>query len=212
MKVSALIVSFLQQSDRNGNKKNTTDNYRDRLKRFNEKFGNRNIKSLEREEILAHIHESGQGLSDSTKRANIVLIEQLQKHARQFKLIKRRWLKPGDVLKPPQGRREAVATPEQTQAILALMGKAARLIYRALRLTGARPGELCNANIEHLKGEPGERMIVLTDHKTARKTGKPRIIILSPAAEDQGSAVAVVQESEERSRSAESIGSLQQSP
>ncbi len=51
-----------------------------------------------------------------------------------------------------------------------------RLMYSALRRTGARPSELCGAMIEQIQQVDGIRRIVITDHKTARATGKPKII------------------------------------
>ncbi len=46
------------------------------------------------------------------------------------------------------------------------------MIDRALRQSGSRPNEMCRAKVEHIHGE----VIVLKEHKTARKTGKPRRI------------------------------------
>ena len=48
------------------------------------------------------------------------------------------------------------------------------MIYSALRQCGARPGELCRATIADI--DRTANAIVLRDHKTARKTGKPRRI------------------------------------
>ena len=49
-----------------------------------------------------------------------------------------------------------------------------RLIYTALRQCGARPGELCRATIADI--DQTANTIILREHKTARKTGKPRRI------------------------------------
>ncbi len=53
------------------------------------------------------------------------------------------------------------------------------LLIRVASETGCRPGELCVLQWEHLKEE--QRAIILPPrlHKTGRKTGKPRIIVLS---------------------------------
>src|SRR6185295_3566440 len=69
-----------------------------------------------------------------------------------------------------------------------------RAIYIGLCLSGARPGELCRAQISDLQpplppaGEGrGEgafpAAIILKEHKTAGKTGKPRVIPISTAFE-----------------------------
>jgi integrase len=49
-----------------------------------------------------------------------------------------------------------------------------RLTYSALRQCGARPGELCRATIADV--DRAAAVITLKEHKTARKTGKPRRI------------------------------------
>ena len=65
-------------------------------------------------------------------------------------------------------------TPAETEAILARASPAFRLIYSALRQCGARPGELCRATIAEV--DRAACVITLKEHKTARKTGKPRRI------------------------------------
>ncbi len=63
-------------------------------------------------------------------------------------------------------------TAAETEAILARASPSFRLIYLALRQCGARPGELCRATIADIDRK--SNAIVLREHKTARKTGKPR--------------------------------------
>jgi integrase len=53
-----------------------------------------------------------------------------------------------------------------------------RRVLLFLRLTGARPGEMSSACFQDVDAE--RKVIVLTRHKTAKKTGKPRIIVLHP--------------------------------
>jgi integrase len=55
-----------------------------------------------------------------------------------------------------------------------------RLFLRGLWLTGVRPGELARLRAQDVNWEAG--VAVLTEHKTAHKTGKPRLIVLSPDA------------------------------
>jgi integrase len=62
----------------------------------------------------------------------------------------------------------------ETEAILSRSSPEFRLIYFALRQCGARPGELCRATIADI--DRAANVIVLREHKTARKTGKPRRI------------------------------------
>lgn len=182
--VSRLIEFFLEHgAKQKGWEPGTHDGYADRLKRLNGEYGATKATKVDRRELLSFIHSSEQGLSDATRRQTITVIEQLQRYGLKFGFLKQLWIQPGDVKKPPQGRREDIPTHEQATAICREMRPFARPIYRTLRLTGARPGELCRANIEDLKGEPDARVIVLAKHKTAKKTGMSRRILLSPSAE-----------------------------
>src|SRR5262249_8794346 len=65
-------------------------------------------------------------------------------------------------------------TAAETAAILSQASPQFRLIYLALRQCRARPGELCRATIAEI--DRPANVIVLKQHKTARKTGKPRRI------------------------------------
>src|SRR5258708_340400 len=76
--------------------------------------------------------------------------------------------------KPREGQRDRVPTAEVTAAILSKSSREFRLIYSALRQCGARPGELCRATIADV--DRAATVITLKEHKTARKTGKPRRI------------------------------------
>jgi integrase len=80
----------------------------------------------------------------------------------------------GKLEKPRVGQRDRLPTPDETAAILSRSSREFRLIFSALRQCGARPGELCRATIADI--DRTANAIVLREHKTARKTGKPRRI------------------------------------
>jgi integrase len=80
----------------------------------------------------------------------------------------------GKLEKPRIGQRDRLPSADETAAILAQASPEFRLIYSALRQCGARPGELCRATIADI--DRAANAIILWDHKTARKTGKPRRI------------------------------------
>lgn len=68
--------------------------------------------------------------------------------------------------------------PDEFQAVLRHADPPFRRFMIALKLTGARPGELSEltwANIDWQRG-----VASLAKHKTASKTGKPRVIVLVP--------------------------------
>jgi integrase len=72
------------------------------------------------------------------------------------------------------GRRERIPTAEEIGTLLKGASPEFRLIYTGLLQCGARPGELCRAQISDVDWAKGR--ITLAEHKTARKTGKPRVI------------------------------------
>lgn len=167
-----------------GNSKRTSRYYADRLKALDEAFGNRKAKSLEVEELQEHFHQFATTLSPTTQGHNITACVQLMKFAMDRGELKHPWFKSKDIPKPKANSRDVIPTPEEMAQVLSVMRQDAQPIVRSLWLTGARPGELCSAEVRHLDGTtPGERSILLTEHKTARKTGMKREIFLSPAAE-----------------------------
>ncbi len=99
-------------------------------------------------------------------------LERLQKFALDHKLIDRPVF--GKLENPRVGQRDRLPTAEETAAILSRSSSEFRLIFSALRQCGARPGELCRTTIADL--DHAANAIVLREHKTARKTGKPRRI------------------------------------
>jgi site-specific recombinase XerD len=183
MKVRKLVEMYLRNSDLKGNSPRTAVGYRGRLRLFLEEFGERKLKSITLDELIEHFHRTSVGLSPTTQRQNIIQVEQVMKFAIDRDKLKDRWWKRGQIIKPKALGREAIPTIEQFTQMLSVMREDAKPIVRSLWLTGARPGELCAADVRNLEGPAAEMLIVLAQHKTARKTGMKREIILSPAAE-----------------------------
>lgn len=161
--------------------------YRQRLRLFLAKFSSRDAASLTSLEIDEYLFAAGEEQSDSTKHHNAVALTTLQSFGLRERLIERRWFE--RLEKPRMGRRERIPDAGEIARLLKGSSAAFRLIYQALCHSGARPGELVKAQIGDIKpplplgegrGEGGAslvgRAIVLEQHKTARKTGKPRVI------------------------------------
>jgi integrase len=84
------------------------------------------------------------------------------------------------VKKPPQRHRDRILTPEERQEILAaIKDRHFREFVFAMMETGARPGEVRKVTAAHVNLELG--LWIFKEHKTAKRTGKPRIIYLNPA-------------------------------
>lgn len=83
--------------------------------------------------------------------------------------------------KPKSLVRDRVLTPEERKMILAaIKGECFRDFVQALTFTGCRPGEVARVNREIVNLDAG--LWVFAKHKTAKKTGRPRIVYLCPEA------------------------------
>jgi integrase len=174
--IKDLVPIFLDDR-RQGCKPKTVEFYAGRLKRFVETFGARTFGELTLLDVTQYFKlcaesKRGKPVSNSTRRHNIVAYEQLQ----AFAVNMRELAEPitGKLKKPPIGMRQRIPTSAETRAILRGASPEFVRIYTALRLSGARPGELCRATIEDW--DRAEGVIELDDHKTATKTGRPRVI------------------------------------
>lgn len=84
------------------------------------------------------------------------------------------------VKKPPQHRRNRVLSKEERQQILdAIKDRHFREFVFAMMETGARPGEVRKVTAANVNLELG--IWTFTEHKTARRTGRARVIYLTPA-------------------------------
>lgn len=178
MTIAELLATFLAWCVRHRSDK-TVRFYRSRLKLFSAKFGDRPAPSLASLEIDAYLFEAGafpngRRKSDSTRHHDAVALTSLQNFALREGLLEKGWFRRLD--KPRMGRRERIPTPEEISLLLRGAPWAFRLIYEALSQSGARPGELCKATIGDV--DFAKRRIVLLEHKTAAKTGKPRVIAI----------------------------------
>lgn len=174
--IRTLVDQFIRWNERHRSR-STARTYRSRLRRLVLRYGERTLCSLTRLEIDEHLHTAGEGLSADTRRLDVIALERLQSWAVEMNLldegarpVKHR------LEKPAPGRRERIPTAYETRRLLAVASPEFRLIYQALRQCGARPNELCRATTDHYDRQAG--LIVLAEHKTARKTGKPRKIVV----------------------------------
>jgi integrase len=84
-----------------------------------------------------------------------------------------------NVEKPPQGRRTRIVTPAEREEILAAVrDRKFRDFLKALYLTGCRPSEVAKVTAQNVNLDLG--VWVFEKHKTAKRTGKPRVIYLCP--------------------------------
>jgi integrase len=156
---------------------NTTKLYRGRLKSLGKTLGPLELAAIERLQIeewlfAADRWPDGRLMAPDTRRANAISFSVFQKWIVDRKMLAVPWI---DKIEKPAGRlRERIPTPAETEQILANAAPDFLRMYKALRQSGARPGELCRATIADLKRDQG--VILLAEHKTAAKTGRPRRI------------------------------------
>lgn len=85
-----------------------------------------------------------------------------------------------EVSVPKGGKRERILTESERKELLAaIRDREFRDFVFAMQSTGCRPGEVRSVTAGEINFEVG--LWVMTQHKTANKTGKPRIVYLTPA-------------------------------
>ena len=188
MLVADLIDRYLhwQQHDKR-NAPATVRSYRLGLAWLRREFGDRDWSELGRDEIKAALDrantnpKTGRPWANDTVRRNVISFQQVQQFGLDQEFIDAPILRKKDLVKPPGGRRERIPEDAELEAILAAAKPYTNLAFRAFGESGMRPNELARARIQDIETRGnGRRTIVLAQHKTARKTGKPRRIVLGP--------------------------------
>lgn len=177
MLVKNLVSIWLQDVQQNHSKA-TWQSYNTHIKKFLRTFAERELADIKPIELRQWINScktkaDGTPYAPDTIRCLVICVEAFQSFAVEMELIPQKITK---MDKPQTRLRERLPTEEEIEAIFAHAPEDFVPIYKALRLTGARPSELCNATIEQIDKSKEYRRIVITEHKTAKKTGKPKVI------------------------------------
>lgn len=122
--------------------------------------------------------EDGEPKSASTQAAYRATLSALIQFAIREDFIEHSPLKPGDLKRPRIPDRKRYPSEHETRQLLEAAPKAWALMYRALRLTGARPSELTGAMITDIDEVDGKRVLTIEQHKTRHQTSQDRIIPL----------------------------------
>lgn len=178
MRVEEAITAFIQfvASDRSAS---TVRSYRGRLGLLQRAFGTRALSSLTPDELQAWLQAQrtfpdGREKAPDTIRLTVITFELWQSWLVKRRDIPQAWLE--KQAKPGGRKREMLPNADETKQLLSQAQPDFLCAYRALRLTGARPGELARSQIEDIDRRAG--LIVLQQHKTAKKTGRPRRIAI----------------------------------
>jgi integrase len=167
--------AFLEHSLRT-NEKETYDWHKHFLKRFADHVGKARVSAL-RPFHVSRFLSMRPRWGPSTQRSAMNIIQACLNWAESEGYIPTHALK--KLKKPKQRSREDALTPEQQDRILASVRRADPFweFLFAMRHTGCRPSEISRVTAADV-AEPG--LWVLDKHKTVKKTGKPRIIFLTP--------------------------------
>lgn len=148
--------------------------YRVRVRVIRESLGGQALGDLAVEQLV-QLAATRSALSGSTRHAELVAWQQWLDWLAGHRGAPVRRL---EVKRPPIGERERLPTADETKGLLAAAGPEFHRIYRALRLTGARPGELVGATLADW--DRARQLIVLRHHKTSGETGRSRRIAVTP--------------------------------
>jgi integrase len=149
--------------------------YRDYLQDFCESYGTllaRHLKPLHVSRWLDG-HDGWKG----SRRCAVIAVKRAFNWAEAEGLLPSNPIK--RVQKPPQTIRDRTLTSAEKKEILdAIKDRSFREFVVAMQETGARPSEVRRVTAENVNLEVG--LWVFFEHKTALKTGRPRVIYLTP--------------------------------
>jgi integrase len=175
--VQKLAEAFLLDAQRRV-KPETMAVWRSALNRLANKFGVREARSIKPYEVEQFAAKPG--LSDSTINSILSSIVTAYRWAVRAGILESNPLT--SVRKPPMRSRgaEAVLSDDQFRRLCSVASASFKPFLMGLWLTGCRPGELSRLEVKDVDFANG--VAVLAEHKTSGKTGRPRVIFLSPEA------------------------------
>jgi|SRR5579884_4107632 len=167
---------FLDWSYRH-NKPRTYAWYKDFLQDFCDRHGGLRALQLKPLHVSGWLDRHG-GWNDGARRCAVTAVKRcfnwaVDEGVLPFSPVKK-------VRKPPAGRRDRVLTDAERREILsAIKDQPFRDFVFAMQQTGCRPSEVARVSSEHVNLELG--LWVFGEHKTRKKTGRPRVVYLTPA-------------------------------
>jgi integrase len=149
--------------------------YRRFLGDFTTRFGTRPANGLTTTEVTAWADRPTWG--DGTRWLALTCVAALVNHGVRTGRLSANPLR-GLVKPQPRSRGvEVLLDGDGHKRLLAAAPPHFRLALLALHDTGCRPAEVCRVEAKHF--DPDAGCWVLPDHKTARKTGRPRVVMLT---------------------------------
>lgn len=169
MRVSTAVSRYLRWVKLNLTAK-THKTYKERLCGFTQHFKSAELADLREPQLESFFRSLC--CSPDTLRLTLTAFEQFQRWAVRERYLRYAICAP---IRKPKGRqRQRIPTEDEQRAILENGTDEFRRIFQALRLSGARPKELCGADIEDY--DQVASLIILQEHKTCGRSGKARRI------------------------------------
>jgi integrase len=174
--VAALCDLFLDYSQKH-NEPATYEWYRSFLQDFCDHYGRLVVADLKPFHMTRWL-DAHPGWNDGGRRCAITSVKRAFNWACDEGLLRENPFR--KVRKPKVKSRDRILTPaERSEVVTTAKGQAFLDFVFALQETGCRPGEIAMVTAENVNLETG--VWVLPKHKTVRKTGKPRVVYLTPA-------------------------------
>lgn len=170
--LASLCDMFLDHSQRH-HSASTFANYKFFLNEFCQVHGTLPVLQLKPFHVSRWLE--GKSWAQATKRGAIISIKRVLNWAFEQGYLDAQLLR--GLKRPPATRRTTTITSAQHEEMLAATDDAFREFLTALKETGARPGEVMALTAADVDLQQG--LWILRKHKTAWKTGKPRIIYLT---------------------------------
>lgn len=172
--VAHILRGFLRHS-RQEHAPETADWYEDLLQGFITKFGTLRYTRIRRKHVRSWL--AGRGYNPTSANKAVGALKRAFNWAVEEEHIPKSPV--AHLRKPrPLTRDRTLTAAERDLILTAIRGPAFRLFVSALTLTGCRPGEVARVTAADVDLDRG--LWVLHKHKTAKKTGKPRLVPLGP--------------------------------
>jgi integrase len=176
--VSHVVNAFLAYS-RGEHSADTAAWHKSLLAPFVERFGKLRVTRLRKKHVRAWVRDKGYNPTSANKAIGV--LKRAFNWAVEEEHLPRNPI--AHVKKPKPLSRNRVVTPEERDLILGAIKDAAfRRFVLAMTLTGCRPGEVARVTAADCDLTTG--VWVFARHKTVKKTGRPRVVYLPPAAVD----------------------------
>src|SRR5262245_2107039 len=174
--VAQVFDLFLEWSSGH-NDPRTYDWYRTFLQDFSDRHGSLEAAKLKPFHVTRWL-DSHRGWGEASRRCATIAVKRAFNWADEQGVLRPNPLK--GLRKGPPKRRERTLTPEEREQILrAGRGRPFKEFLQAMQETGCRPSEVAKVTAANVDLACG--LWVLPEHKTRKKTGKPRLIYLTPA-------------------------------